>query len=39
MHLRAESDQETLNDYVDTLARLYNLSENGVELPYPEGEN
>jgi glutamyl-tRNA reductase len=38
MHLRSESDQETLNDYVDTLAKLFDLSERVVTLPYPEGE-
>jgi len=31
MHLRSETDQETLNDYVDTLARLYDLDNNGRE--------
>jgi glutamyl-tRNA reductase len=38
MHLRSESDQETLNDYVDTLAKLFDLSESVVTLPYLEGE-
>jgi hypothetical protein len=38
MHLRSESDQETLNDYVDTLAKLFDLSESVVTLPYQEGE-
>ncbi len=27
MHLRTEGDQETLNDYVDALAKLFDLSE------------
>jgi len=30
MHLRSEENEETLNDYVDTLARLFDLSENSV---------
>jgi glutamyl-tRNA reductase len=32
MHLRTESDQETLNDYVDTLARLFDISETEADL-------
>jgi glutamyl-tRNA reductase len=32
MHLRTETNQETLNDYVDTLARLFDLSEGGTSL-------
>jgi len=31
MHLRTESNQETLNDYVDTLSRLFDLEENDQE--------
>ena len=38
MHLRTESNHETLNDYVDTLAKLFDLSESVVNLPYQEGE-
>jgi len=38
MHLRTESNHETLNDYVDTLAKLFDLSESVVNLPYLEGE-
>lgn len=38
MHLRTESNHETLNDYVDTLAKLFDLSESVVTLPYQEGE-
>jgi glutamyl-tRNA reductase len=32
MHLRTETNQETLNDYVDTLARLFDLSEREPDL-------
>lgn len=32
MHLRTETNQETLNDYVDTLARLFDLSERESDL-------
>ena len=32
MHLRTETNQETLNDYVDTLARLFDLSEPEPDL-------
>jgi glutamyl-tRNA reductase len=32
MHLRSESNQETLNDYVDVLARLFDLSEKEAKL-------
>lgn len=35
MHLRTESDEETLNDYVDTLARLFDLSEGKEAIPEP----
>jgi glutamyl-tRNA reductase len=38
MHLRAESDQETLNDYVDTLTKLFDLNENVESVAlYKEG--
>ncbi|MHB8113525.1 MAG: glutamyl-tRNA reductase [Bellilinea sp.] len=32
MHLRTETNQETLNDYVDTLSRLFDLSEPEPDL-------
>lgn len=32
MHLRTETNQETLNNYVDTLARLFDLSERESDL-------
>jgi len=32
MHLRMETNQETLNDYVGTLARLFDLSEGEQDL-------
>jgi glutamyl-tRNA reductase len=38
MHLRTEANDETLNDYVDTLTKLFDLSESKVSLPYQEGE-
>jgi glutamyl-tRNA reductase len=38
MHLRSESDQETLNDYVDTLAKLFDLAENEDGVTLQKGE-
>ncbi len=39
MHLRSESDQETLNDYVDALARLFDLSESEANRSHQNGDN
>lgn len=39
MHLRAETDQEALDDYLSTLKKLFALSENTVELSLYEGES
>ncbi len=39
MHLRSEADEETLNDYVDALARLFDLNENPPELAFTGGES
>jgi glutamyl-tRNA reductase len=36
MHLRTETNQETLNDYVDTLARLFDLAEGTSETASKE---
>jgi glutamyl-tRNA reductase len=38
MHLRTESNAETLNDYVDTLAKLFNLTENVMNSPHIESD-
>jgi glutamyl-tRNA reductase len=38
MHLRTETNQETLNDYVDTLARLFDLSEREPDLSLKKEE-
>jgi glutamyl-tRNA reductase len=38
MHLRSESNQETLNDYVDALAKLFDLSENETSIALQNGE-
>ncbi len=37
MHLRTETNQETLNDYVDILARLFDLSETRAVVSLEEG--
>lgn len=36
MHLRSETDQETLSDYVSTLARLFDLGDTGPEFARKE---
>ncbi|RPJ47711.1 MAG: glutamyl-tRNA reductase [Chloroflexi bacterium] len=38
MHLRSESNEETLNDYVDALARLFDLCESETTLPLQKGK-
>ena len=38
MHLRTESNQETLNDYVDTLTRLFDLSESTANISLQNGD-
>lgn len=39
MHLRTETNQETLNEYVDTLGRLFDLSENEGSLSFQNGDS
>jgi glutamyl-tRNA reductase len=38
MHLRSEADGESLNEYVDALAKLFDLNENPPELAFLDGE-
>jgi glutamyl-tRNA reductase len=38
MHLRTETNQETLNDYVDALSKLFDLSEDGEVQSLQNGE-
>jgi glutamyl-tRNA reductase len=38
MHLRTETNQETLNDYVDALSKLFDLSEDGEGPSLQNGE-
>jgi glutamyl-tRNA reductase len=38
MHLRSQSEGESLNDYVDALAKLFDLNENPAEAGFPDGD-
>jgi glutamyl-tRNA reductase len=38
MHLRSQAEGETLNDYVDALAKLFDLGENPAEAGFPDGD-